>query len=361
MNDHETTSVTARSRARRLAKTFGVQNRRRTRHAVAPRLRGVGGFTLAEMLVSIGLLALLVLFVAQLVKSAATITTLGHKRMDADSQARQLFDRMAVDFNQMLKRNDVSYWVKTVTNIEPGNDQIAFFSAVPGSNSVVTSNCSTNPTGCWASINSQFSLVAYRVNNDPTSAFYNKFERMGKGLALNGGNSTDPGGRPMLFLDSTTYATATLTIGPCPGAIFPCPGGLWPAATSATTADSDYELAGPHVFRFEYYYLLPDGTLSAGPWTGAASDDMIPVSTGTPALKDISAIVVAIGVIDPKSRALLNNPQMTALIGLLPDYSATMGAGQLLRTWQNALNGASSVPRAATQNVRLYERYFYFK
>jgi hypothetical protein len=305
------------------------------------------------MLVAIGLLALLVLFVAQLVKSAATITTLGHKHMDADSQARQLFDRMAVDFNQMLKRNDVSYWVKTATNTEPGNDQIAFFSAVPGSNSVVNA---TNVT-----MKSDFSLVAYRVNNDPTSAFYNKFERMGKGLALNGGNSTDPGGRPILFLDSTTYATATLTIGPCPGAILPCPGGLWPAATSATTADSDYELAGPHVFRFEYYYLLSDGTLSAGPWTGAASDDMIPVSTGTPALKDISAIVVAIGVIDPRSRAILTPSQMTTLIGLLPDYLATMGAGQLLTTWQNALNGPSSVPRAATQNVRLYERYFYFK
>src|SRR5438034_2883073 len=175
MNEHETTSVIARSRARRLAKTFAVQNRRRTCHAVAPRLRGVGGFTLAEMLVAIAVLALVVLFVAQLVKSAATITTLGHKHMDADSQARQLFDRMAVDFNQMLKRNDVSYWVKTATNIEPGNDQIAFFSAVPGPNSAVT-----------AAMNSQFSLVAYRVNNDPSSAVYNKFDRMGQALALEG-------------------------------------------------------------------------------------------------------------------------------------------------------------------------------
>src|SRR5436190_22375791 len=35
-----------------------------------------GGFTLAEMLVSIAILALIVVFVAQLVKSAAIITTL---------------------------------------------------------------------------------------------------------------------------------------------------------------------------------------------------------------------------------------------------------------------------------------------
>jgi hypothetical protein len=38
---------------------------------------------------------------------------------------------MAIDFDQMLKRTDVSYYVKTTGNTEPGNDQIAFFSAVP--------------------------------------------------------------------------------------------------------------------------------------------------------------------------------------------------------------------------------------
>ena len=51
--------------------------------------------------------------------------------MDADSQARQLLDRMAIDFDQMLKRSDISYYVKTGST-QPGNDQIAFFSAVPG-------------------------------------------------------------------------------------------------------------------------------------------------------------------------------------------------------------------------------------
>ena len=51
---------------------------------------------------------------AQLLKSAVTITTLGHKQMDADSQARQLLDRMAIDFAQMVKRSDVDYYVKSI-------------------------------------------------------------------------------------------------------------------------------------------------------------------------------------------------------------------------------------------------------
>ena len=64
-------------------------------------------FTLAELLVTVGVLVLLVLLATQLLNSAATVTTLGHRQMDADSQATQLFDRMAIDFAQMVKRSDV--------------------------------------------------------------------------------------------------------------------------------------------------------------------------------------------------------------------------------------------------------------
>src|SRR5437016_7380518 len=96
------------------------------------------GFTLAELLVSVGVLVLLVLVATQLLNSAATITTLGHKQMDADSQTRQLLDRMAIDFAQMVKRSDVDYYVKSsaiapLRNVlQPGNDQITFYSTVPG-------------------------------------------------------------------------------------------------------------------------------------------------------------------------------------------------------------------------------------
>src|SRR5437773_12199811 len=85
-------------------------------------------FTLAELLVSIGVLVLLILVATQLLNSAATITTLGHKQMDAESQAQQLLDRMATDFAQMVKRNAVSYYVNRARNTKSVNVQIAFFS-----------------------------------------------------------------------------------------------------------------------------------------------------------------------------------------------------------------------------------------
>src|SRR5205814_9931159 len=53
-----------------------------------PRFRAVSGFTLAGLLITIGVLVLLVLLFTQLLNSAATVTTLGHKQMAADSQAR---------------------------------------------------------------------------------------------------------------------------------------------------------------------------------------------------------------------------------------------------------------------------------
>jgi type II secretory pathway pseudopilin PulG len=294
-------------------------------------------FTLVEMVVSITVLAFLVLLITRLVNSATTIATQGHKRMDTDAQARQLLDRMAVDFDQMLKRNDVSYYVKCSGDTMSGgtsgvNDRIAFFSAIPGY------LASTQPD-----YPSNIAVTAYRVNADPRpiNSSYNKVERMGKGLNLNGaytGSIT-----PLLFLDSTSTPTTTINL-------------IWPSATKPypdpSYNDPDYEVIGPQVFRFEYYYLLTTGALSAGPWTNAS----------VPTIKDVAAIVVDIAAIDPKSKVLLTDAptQITTLIGRLPDYdAATMGPGQLLAAWQTALDGVTDMPRPAIQGVRLYERYFY--
>src|SRR5204862_4317474 len=135
--------------------------------------RRVAGFTLPELIVSVGVLVLLVLLFTLLLNSAASITTLGHKQMDADSQARQLLDRMAIDFAQLVNRSDVDFFGKGTTapnsvgGTMAGNDQIAFYSAVPG----------YYPT---SSYQSPVSLIAYRVNAQ------NKLERVGVGLVWNG-------------------------------------------------------------------------------------------------------------------------------------------------------------------------------
>src|SRR5262249_24029867 len=89
------------------------------------------GFTVVEILVSVAVLVVLVLFLSRLFSSAAAVTAAGNKRMDSDAQIRPLFDRMAVDFAQMVKRSDVDYYLKSSTNPQPGNDQIASFAPFP--------------------------------------------------------------------------------------------------------------------------------------------------------------------------------------------------------------------------------------
>jgi hypothetical protein len=285
-------------------------------HAARLRLQhGCHGFTLAELLVSMGVLVLLVLLFTQLLNSAASITTLGHKVIDTDSQARQLLDRMSLDFAQLVKRSDVDFFAKgtvapnSVGGTMAGNDRIAFYSTVPG----------YYPS---TSYQSPLSLVAYRMNSDSTSSSHSKLERMGKGLMWNGASLTDT---PLVFMPLTISAT-------------------WPAATSSSQADTAYEVIGPQVFRFEYCYLLTSGSLSVTP----------PAS-----ISQIAAFVVDIATIDAQSKVLLTNTQIASLAGQLSDYASNMVPGQLRNNWQNTINASTTLPRPALSGVRVYERFFY--
>ena len=72
----------------------------------------------------------------------------------------------------------------------------------------------------------------------------------------------------------------------------------------------------------------------------------------------MSAIIVDIAVIDPKSRVLLSNSDITGLAEDLADYSG-QAPGGLLAGWRTALDGNTTLPRPALSSVRLYERCFY--
>ncbi len=279
-------------------------------------------FTLAEMLVAVSVLSLLVLLISQLFNNAAALTTTGSRRMDADSQTRPLFERMALDFSQVIKRSDVSYYLKTEATPMIGNDLAGFYSTVQG---------------YYPTTPSPISVVAYRVNSDSSNSLaYNCLERMGKGLDWNGASATNT---PLVFRPLTLH-------------------GAWPSVASSSAYDDTdpakrtYEIIGPQVFRFEYYYLeKATGNLVAHPaaWT----------SLPAVAIKDAAAIVVAIAVIDQKSKVLLSNSQIATIIAGLPDCSPGLRPGELLAQWQSFLDNLTTLPRPAVSGIRLYERCFY--
>ena len=247
-----------------------------------------------------------------------------------------------------------------------GNDQIAFYSSVPGY---------YPPSGSQSPV----SLVAYRINSVSGTTVFNKMERLGKGLVWNAVSTTDT---PVVFMPLTIGVSAA------------SPLGTWPCATNANPDPSSppaYETIGPQVFRFEYCYLLKaNGSLSITP----PSD-----------VSGIAAVVVDIAAIDPKSKVLLNNAQVTSLAGLLGDYTSVLTPAvaqqlaersqrkyhlaapgafrcstvqtlfftsrrllydsprnlskRLVGRWQSTVDANASLPRPAISDIRLYERYFY--
>jgi prepilin-type N-terminal cleavage/methylation domain-containing protein len=326
--------------------------------------RRTDGFTLAELLVAVAVLVVLVVLFAQLLKSAATITTLGHGLMDADSQARQLLDRMAIDLAQMVKRSDVDYYVKSSAAsplrhvLQPGNDQVAFYSTVPG---YYPSTGAQSP----------LSLVAYRVNSGSSASVFNKMERLGKGLVWNAVSTTDT---PVVFIPIPVAAPLSLgdvvTQTPTPTPT-PAANPAWPQAGNMA-ADPSYELVGSQVFRFEYYYLLKNGSLSDVPWDTSAGHYSVE------GMQDVSAIIVDIAVVDPKSKVLLTDAQLARLNGAdsqpptLIDWGNTSCAGcptqmqwqrtpgLLVAQWRTALDAnATDLGLPTISGIRLYERYLY--
>ncbi len=325
-------------------------------------LRRTGAFTLVELLVSMAVLTLLLVLILQLTNGATAVITAGNKHIDVDSQARALLDRMAIDFGAMVKRTDVDYYLKgrpapadPANPDQAGNDQIAFYSEVPGYN-----------TGTASPV----SLVAYRLNPNKL-----QIERLGKGLVWNGSSSgTDT---PLAFLPVPLASplpspmptpTPTPTPNPTPP-VTPSPLPAWPQAADPTAADPDYEASGPQVFRFEYYYVLKGQWAASGSaapvlypsiLSGIPWDTRPPMShTSLLGLRDVAAIGVVIAVIDPRSRLLASNAQLTTLAGQMADFSSAITApGQLEKKWQAAVDG-STLPHAVTSSILIYGRTFY--
>ncbi len=364
---------------------------------IPPRARA---FTLIEMLVSMSVLVLLLIMVLQMINGAMSITGDSTKRLDADSQIRLVFDRMAVDFAGIVKRPDVDYYLQKLDTAQtPGtNDQIAFYSETTG----------YYPAGAATYAKSNAALVGYCINSK------SQLLRLNKALVWNGAATTNSA-PAMTFLPQTTPSPVP---SPYPGALttvwpltFPV-GSSGPDMTQST--DADYQVLGEQIFRMEVCYLVRDTynkviELSDSPYVlpvpGATPAATPNVTSYTPpypykGLRDVVAVVVTLAVLDNTSRVIvpsastpsnlqnaagkLDNqfksntqyagtagnpiPAGTTLVNLTPS-SSTYNANWTTpaRLWQAHVDNGDLVdtgsgtllPKAAASRVRIYERYFY--
>ena len=329
-------------------------------------------YTLVGLLAALSVLALLAVLVAQLMNVATATIDLSRKQMDADSQARLLFDRMALDFSRMVMRQDIDYHLR---KIDGANDEIAFYCEGSGyySGTVTPSRNARNPV----------SVIGYRIISD---VFNGKprcqLERASKGLGW------EPNGAAVCDM---AYLPVTLVSGT---------NARWPNLFSVDAVDPDFQVLSDQVFRFEYTYLLSDGTFSTKPIRNVpgvknelsqtappdvfqdATKDFTPGSRwfDTSACKgyicldnhvgaavwaplgitDLGGIIVAIALLDPASRVVVND--YARLAGCFPDASAT---GDIASAWNAVIQSGSfaqcaGVPRQTASAVRIYQRCFPF-
>lgn len=273
-----------------------------------------------ELLVAIVVLSILIVAVAQIVATASRLVIANSMKIDANTQARTVFDRMANDFSRMVKRNDVDFIFWKNTGV--GNDAMYFYTE-----GACYFDAATFSTGTgYLAVSPEkdtVSLVGYRVNNNggtfpsPLSSDpdYYQMERLGKALSWDGSAYNSTTGNQLSqtnsnqpnFLVFLTYPPAGIDVGGqynAPGltaigvnyggdptgvsystaffnstlaGAFSDGNGALPSAVGTEgggfndSTDTNYHTVGSQVFRFEYSFLLKDGTQSIYPVMGAAT------------------------------------------------------------------------------------------
>ena len=270
------------------------------------------------MLVAVAVLSMIIVLVARLYNAASITTSTGTKRMNVNAELRPLFNRLSSDLSKMVLRDDIAAYAKTADTPQSGganrgqNDILAFYSLVDG----------FFPTSSTAEKKQpQTSLLSYRINTSY------QLERMAKGLAFAGQDTSTP----LLFGTANSIALN------------------WPNAISATSPDDDFSVISPSTFRFEYYYILKgSGLPSVAQWP----------SIGQIKLNEISAIVVAVALTDPKSKTLLSADNLEALSEAMEDYEASMGTAGLTASWQAAIKSTAGIPQTARSSIRVNQWVF---
>ncbi len=261
-------------------------------------------FTLVELLVSMAVLTLLIVLVAQLTTGATSTTTSSTKRMDDEGQARLVLDRLSLDFSKMVKRSDVDYGFSKTA----GNDALSFYAETSGYPPAGAPSGTTYRT---------LSVVGYRI--DTTGATPYTLDRGAKALAWGEMTFT-----PLVSGNQTQS--------------------LVPANSLPVIANADYEVLADQVFRLEFTYLLKaTSTLAATP----------------PAkISDVAAVVVGVAVLDSRSRGILSAGQLAGLSAKFPD---AVDGQDIASLWSPIASntGNLGVPPAVASVVRVYQRYFY--
>lgn len=274
------------------------------------------GFTLVEMLVSMAILAILVILMAQVINAVSQTIAKAGDHIQCDIEAQVVFDRLADDIGQIINRSDVdSLFIGMPTNSlgTNNNDQIYFYTQ--------GSSFSTNATNL-----NPVALVAYRVNK-------RRLERLGIAKEWD----------DLPYLTPSNSQTGFVASNPL---------------QNLGNATNYFHIIAPSVFRMEVALLMKAGTKNAdGSINQNNSYANLTNSTNSwHGLTNVMAIVVALGILDQTSRRIVTDQQLDSLASALPDSSTNGGVS--IATWTSKAMTTTNIPLAARSQIRIYQRSF---
>jgi hypothetical protein len=338
-------------------------------------------FTLVETLVAMAILIILILVVSKIVAFSLQLTDATGRSADSGIEAKQVLDRIGADVAGMVNRIDVDQvYYSGNESLNPGeNDKMFFYSQQTG-------YFNTNGTAYYATNQSPVALVGYRINTSDNPSGLPALERLARGLTAGPDNSGNPpvnsGGPytgPLQYLSFPAATSPTIYQAAVGGSIT----NVWGSAETATIAGAGsegdvgssggnyddgaspfYHIVGNDVFRFEVCFQIQNGTSSPVFSLYPGYTNSAPVYPAS--ITNNLAMVVAIAVLDAKSRKLVPAASWSKMIAALPNPTtqnlATNGLMSVL--WNNALQQSTfaskaGIPALAASHIKVYQRSYY--
>jgi len=306
------------------------------------------GFSLIELLVGVVVLLILLALVASMMGTTTRLTDTTNRNIDATSEAEQVLDRIGQDMAGMVIRSDIDqYFVNS-----SANDEMFVYSQTPG----------YFDSSIAAAQQSPLSLIGYRISTSANPSLAPALERVAQGLTWSGTDNF-----PFLIFPPRTSVTQSLTA--TSGTIPLQWGGV---LNDPDTTPSFWHTVGSQVFRLEICYQLRDGSYTLTPPTPSVPP---PASTGTSSplapvpgsINDTTGLVVAIAVLDNKSRQIVPAASWKTLIAALPDLTQSDLSASPVRLmeslWkakldQPAFAATAGLPVSAVGQIRVFQRHY---
>lgn len=268
-------------------------------------------FTLVEMMVSIAIALVLMVFLSTMVQMVEKTLRSNREFAATTSQARLIFNRLDYDLKKMPKRKDMGY---TMTNVDGETDFLRFVTQIQG------------PGG-----DRKVSLVGYRqmINADGVTELYR---------GIRGYQWEDVG---FMGLNSSGL-----------------PPDLMRLPESLSLTDKDYDLLARGVLKVDLCFQYKNsGKLFRNPPNIFNGTNQVP---GSVAITNISSIVVGLVLMDNKGLALMTPEISEALVSR---FTSPPEGVMPFSHWSTNLyqkNGEleKSLSKPILQSIRVYQRFF---